>query len=177
MINRRSLRALLLAASTVAAAASSLAACETEAPTNAVVENTYVDGVVYKTWWVTTLFDEPVPASASSSEQRSVPETGIAYALLAPGWDPASGTPPASLIPVRSKLPLTVGRGATLRIIVSDATFAGQCSAKQPLTQDEADFITQRIFPGELTDIAYDAATCRSTPIGANDAGAEGAND
>jgi hypothetical protein len=174
MINHRSLRAVLLGACALAAAATALAGCDTDDPTNAIVENTYVDGVVYKTWWVTTLFDEPVPARATSSELRSVPETGIAYALLAPGWDPASGTPPTSLIAVRSKQPLTAVRGRTLHISVSDATFTGQCSAKEPLTQDEADFITQRIFPAQFANLAYDAATCRSTPIRAGDAGADG---
>lgn len=174
MIHHRSLRAVLLGAAAIAIAAASLAGCETESATNAVVENTYGDVVVYKTWWVTTLFDEPVPAHATSSELRSVPETGIAYALLAPGWDPASGAPPAALLAVRSKQPLTAVRGGTLRIGVSDATFTGRCSAKQPLSQEEADFITQRIFPAQFANLAYDATTCRSTSLPLEDAGAEG---
>lgn len=162
MIATRALRALLSFA--IAVSAVSTIGCETEEPTHAVVENTYTDGVVYRAWWVVTLFEEPVAASATSAELRSVPETGFAYALLAPGWDPASGAPPASLIAVKSKVPLTVGRGGTLRIQVSDALFEGQCSAKQPLAQADADLITQRIFPAELANLHYDAATCKTTP-------------
>jgi hypothetical protein len=167
----RALRAALLGAAT----AVSIAGCETEDPTSARIENTYTDGAVYKAWWVTTLFDRPVAPGSTSAELRSVPDTGVAYALLAPGWDPESGTPPASLIVVRSKAPLVAGRGSTLRIQVSDALFEGQCSAKQQLTQADADFITERIFPGEFAKLHYDAATCKTTPLVSDELGADDA--
>jgi hypothetical protein len=162
-------RSLLLSA----LAALATLGCATEDATNAVVENTYADGVVYKAWWAVTLFDQPVPPGATSSELRSVPESGIAYALLAPGWSPASGTPPRSLVVVRSKTSLSAGRGGTLRIQVSDALFEGQCSAKQPLTQVDADFITQRIFPAEFANLRYEASTCRTMPAVSDELGAE----
>lgn len=162
--------------------ATSVVACATQDPTKAVVENGYPavrDGgdpatsvVVYKAWWVTTLFKEPVLPGETSEEERSVPETDFVYALLAHGWDPASGTPPAKLVAVKSKTKIGVARGSTLRIAVSDGTFAGNCDAKQALSQDEADFVTQRIFPGDFTSVTYDAKTCTTTPIpAAEDAG------
>lgn len=168
-----SLRALSLAV-TLFAVSVCLTACETEDPTYAVVENTYTDGVVYKAWWVTTLFTEPVPSGASSVELRSVPDTGFAYALLAPGWDPESGAPPTSLVVVKSRQPLTVKRGGRLLIRVSDERFEGQCSAKAPLTQEDADFITQRVFVSDFANIRYDAATCRSTLIAPEADGGDG---
>ena len=59
--------------------------------------------------------------------------------------------------------------------VVSDATFFGSCDAKQALSQGDADFITQRIFPGDFAKMIYDAKTCSSTP--APDAGASAAGD
>jgi hypothetical protein len=161
-------------------------ACCTPDPTKAVVDNGYpelVDGgdpstqvVVYKAWFVTTLFTEPVLPAQSSDERRSVPATDSAYALLAPGWDPEGTAPPTTLIAVQSKAKLSVSRGDFLHLSISDATFKGSCAAKQPLSQAEADFITQRIFPGEFASVTYDAATCTSTPATADDAGADAAS-
>lgn len=148
------------------------AACDTPDPTKAVVDNAYPPPsqvVVYKAWWAATLFEAPLVAGASSEEQRSVPETDFVYALLAPGWDPESGAPPVKLVAVRSNETLTAPRGDTLHIAVSDATFAGSCVAGQPLSQDDADFITQRIFPGAFAGTTYDAKSCVTTPV--SDAG------
>ena len=152
------------------AVATTLAACDTEEPTMVLVENAYpvvpVGGdpatlvVVYKAWWVTTLFKDPLLPGATSDEERSVPETDFVYALLAPGWDPTSQTPPTTLIPVKSKAKVGVARGETLSISVSDGTFSGNCGATPPLSQDDADFITQRIFTGDFIGVQYDAKTC-----------------
>ena len=162
---------------------STLAACETADPTFAVVENAYPevpDGgdpaermVVYKVWWVATMFSDPVAPGVSSEEVRSVSAFGVAIALLAPGWDPESGAPPTTLIPVKSKEVLKVKRGETLRIKISDETFGGNCAAKQAMVQADADFITERIFPGDFANVHYDAKTCTRTPIAAPDAGAD----
>ena len=169
-----------------AGAAVAVTACETETPTRAVVENAYPELkeggdpatqiIVYKAWWVATLFPDPVTPGQTSDEVRSVPAEDIAYAVLAPGWDPASTTPPTTLIPLRSKMKLTVNRGEVLRITVSDATFTGSCAAKQALSQEEADFITQRIFPGDFAKVTYDAKTCISTPL-PSDGGAEAGDE
>jgi hypothetical protein len=158
-----------------------VAACETPDPTSAVVDNAYpaspdppITGpqiVVYKVWWAATLFEEPVAPTGSSDVERSVPTSDIAYALLAPGWDPASGVPPTKLVPVRSKNKLAAPRGDTLHIVVSDDTFRGSCDARQPLSQEDADIITKRIFPGEFANVTYDAKTCTTSAL--HDAGSE----
>ena len=149
-----------------------VAACETPDPTKAVVDNGYpviADGgppaasvVVYKAWWAATLFDDPVAPGETSDEKRSVPESDFVYALLAPGWDPASGSPPTKLVAMKSKQKLAATRGDTLRIVVSDGTFAGNCAANQPLSQEDADFVTQRIFPGSFANVVYSAQSCAS---------------
>lgn len=156
--------------------------CDTEDPTTAVVDDGYPvldDGgdvtkqvTVYKVWWVTSLFLDPVVPGAESAAQRTVPANDHAYALLAPGWDPASSTPPTNLVPVRSATTLTVKRGDTLHITVSDGTFVGNCAAGKSLSQDDADFITQSIFPGDFAAVTYDAKTCASTPL-PSDGGAD----
>jgi hypothetical protein len=158
------------------AAATAVAACDTEAATFAVVHNGYnadtssSDGgasagiVVYRAWWSATYFADPVTPGSGSVEQRTVPGTDFAYALLAPGWNPSSTTPPTRLVPLRSKARLTVGRGDLLHVIVSDDAFAGNCASGQPLSQEDADFITQRIFPGPFADLVYDAKTCTTKP-------------
>jgi len=152
------------------------AACDTEDASKAVVENGYRQTVVYRAWWVATYFPEPVAGGATSTEQRSVPASDFAYAVLAQNWDPASATPPAAFVVVRSKAPLSVARGDTLHITIDDQTFTGSCAADQPLSQEEADLITQRIFPGEFANVTYDAKTCTTTPAAsaASDGGAKG---
>jgi len=142
-----------------------LAACETEDASHAVVDNVYAapHAVVYRAWWVATYFPDPVPATMTSAEQRSVPATDFAYAVLAPDWDPWSATAPSKLVVLKSKAPLALARGETLHIVVDDRTFVGSCAAGQPLSQDDADFITQRIFPGEFAGATYDAKTCTTT--------------
>lgn len=176
MIGSRAPFGLVLAAAASLAAGAALTGCDTPDPTHAVVENAYPepppDGggggaagvIVFKTWWVATLFADPVLPATISAEQPAVPETGPAYVLLAPGWDPESGTAPARLVPVISKAPLRAVRGTTLRIQVSDETFVGNCGAGQPLSQEDADFVTQRIFPGAFAGVTYDARTCTSAP-------------
>ncbi len=162
-----------------------LAACDTSDPTQAVFVNAYPanDGgparnvILYKGWWSVAQLTEPVPPSAESDPVRVVKGTGFAYALLAPGWDPESGAPPSILIPVRTRTELTAARGNTLQIEISDATTLGNCAAGEPLSQTDADLITQRIFPAEFDNVVYDAATCKTVPrsdLGAAAAGTTG---
>jgi hypothetical protein len=170
-------------ATLAALAASVTCACETGSPTYAVIDNQYpppaTDGgtgpqdVVYRGWWSVTYFAAPVPAGAESDPNRVVLGSDYAYAVLAPGWDPTSGSPPTTLLPMRTKEKLTVGRGGTLHITISDATADGNCAAGQPLPQDVVDLVTQSIFPGEFAGFTYDAATCTATRIddGGTDAG------
>jgi len=155
-----------------------LFACNDD-PAFAQVDNGYatVDGVVvYKAWWSSTLFSNPVSPSTSSEQQRTVTNTDYAYALITRGWDPTSTTPPASLVVVRSASALTVARGDTLQIVVSPETFRGDCGRASVLTQEETDFVTSRIFPGDFAGFRYDASTCTLTATPADAAGEAGAD-
>jgi hypothetical protein len=145
----------------------SVAACDTEDATTAVVDDDYSAAdavVVYKVWWSTALFSTPVVPGAESDSSRVVTDDATAYALLAPGWDPTSGAPPTYLVAVKSKATLSVARGDELHIRLSDSTMTGRCAAGGGLMQADADFITQRIFPGDFAGGTYDAKTCRFTP-------------
>jgi hypothetical protein len=155
-------------------AALALVACDTSDPTSAVVDNGYpAPTVVYQVWWSVTLFADPVAAGAESDANRVVAGSDYAYALLAPNWDPTSSTPPATLIPVRTKGPLAVARGDTLHIAISGASVDGDCAAGSRLSHEDAQFIVQRIFPGEFAGADYDETTCTTTTR-ASDAGGAG---
>jgi hypothetical protein len=156
--------------------------CSSENPTEVVADNDYPavpDGgdsttemTVYKVWWMTTLMPDAVMSGDEGQPQRTVPGAGVAYAVLAPGWDPRSAAPPSRFLAARSAASLTAKRGDTLHVRVSDATFDGNCAAGNPLSQAEADFVTERIFPAEFAGLVYDAATCsaRLAPEGGADA-------
>jgi len=156
-----------------------LCACNTSEPTTAVLSNQYpsasdagsLDSMpVYKGWWAVSQFPEPVPAGQVSDPVRIVPGSDYSYALLAPGWDIASQSPPTTLIPLRSAQKLSVGRGELLTFVVSAEQTVGDCRAGKPLTFEQAAYITERIFAHEFANLSYDAATCTSTPTD----GAEG---
>jgi hypothetical protein len=148
--------------------------CDTENATSVVVDNDYPavpDGgdpsnevTVFKVWWVTSLLPDAVAPGNEGQPERTVPSSDFAYAVLAPGWDPSSPAPPTRFIAAKSNVPLGAARGDVLHVHVSDATFHGDCAAGNALSQDEADFITQSIFPGEFSRVSYDAATCTTSP-------------
>ncbi|MEO8902632.1 MAG: hypothetical protein ABI488_11545 [Polyangiaceae bacterium] len=157
-------------------------ACEPSDPAQAVFDNQYPAAdagtaatmTVYKGWWAVAQLPEPVSPGTESDPVRVVQGSDYAYALLAPDWDPESGAPPPSLLPVRTTAKLSVHRGDTLDIVISDATVLGNCAAGKALSQKDADFITQRIFPGEFAGLSYDAATCVTSADAASAAGAAG---
>lgn len=163
-----------------------VAACATETPTTAIVDNAYpaiLDGAsttdvvtVYKVWYSTTLFRFPIAPGGESESERTVFGSATAYAVLAPGWDPSFATAPTHFVAVESTSPIAVNRGDILHIAVSDARFTGRCGATAPLSQTEADFVTQRIFPAEFSEVHYDAATCSSTLL-TGDGGSDAAPD
>jgi hypothetical protein len=159
---------------TLAIALLANAGCATESATQVVVDDDYApvpDGgdprtemTVYKVWWSTTLLPDAVRPGAEGQTQRTVPNRDFAYAVLAPGWDPSSGSPPTRFLAAKSLGALTASRGDTLHVHVSDLTFAGDCASGAPLGQSDADEVTQRIFPAEFAGLTYDAATCTATP-------------
>ena len=172
MKNKREVRWWsLLVACLAGTAAGALAGCNDTA-TTAQVENAFPaagDGgsatamTVYKTWWVTTLFPNPVPAQASSESERTIPGTDFAYALLAPGWSSDDGGRPPRLIATKSAAKLSVAVHDVLHIEVSDETFVGDCAAGKPMDPADAQLIVERIFPGDFAGLSYDPGTCSTT--------------
>jgi len=140
-------------------------------PTTVVVDNGFPAAAdaagtmtVFKVWWVTTLFPNPVAPEARSETERTIPASDFAYALLAPGWSPGSGAPPSQLVALKSAQPLTTAAHDLLTITVDDSHFAGNCAAGSPLDATDAQLIVGRIFPGEWPHAPTSASTCTTTP-------------
>ena len=139
----------------IAALIGLLAACDTAHPTYARVRNDYPSEtgmVVSKVWWSVALFAESIASTEESEQVRVVPATESAYALLT--------LQDGRLLPVRTANELSVARGKTLVIDISESNVLGDCEHGVPLSQEDADFITQRIFPDDFEGVTYDAATC-----------------
>lgn len=166
-----------VSASAIAVLAPACAVFPDSAPqTRVVLDNDYAPTTlltVYDAYWQNVSFaGQPVSAGSSSAPQNTVPASpdNRAYAVLAPGWDPAGSIPPQTLVVVQSRRGYGVGLGDTLHISVDDDAFEGNCAASGGLTQTQADFLTRIVFAADFAGLAYDAATCTTTPIG--DAGA-----
>lgn len=153
-------------------AAAAVAGCDA-AHTNVVIDNGYPPVapspfVVYRAWWQAVAFPAPIPPGTSSDPQPTVAASANrAYVVVAPGWDPMSPMSPTALIVLQSLDGFAVRLDQTLHIPVDDTTFAGNCAAGSPLTQDQADFIIGRVFAAaDLGMLTYDAATCTVTSSG-----------
>jgi hypothetical protein len=145
--------------------------CDLDTQTNVVLENDYPASsslplVVYRAKWQAVKFTVPVaPGSVSDTQPTVSASPNIAYVILAPGWDPASAQPPRSLVVMQSRAGFSVHEGDTLHIGVDDTTFEGNCASGSPLSQAQADFITQLVFPGNFVSLRYDAASCTTTTL------------
>jgi hypothetical protein len=152
-----------------------LAGCD-PSPTTVVLDNGYpvdtaVPLVVYRASWQSVSFPQPVAPGTSSDPQTALPSSdNTAYVLVAPGWDPAGSSPPASFLVLQSVGGYGVSLGDTLHIPLGDATFIGNCAAQSYLTQAQADFVSQQVFLDDsgAVSFTYDAATCTSTLVGAS---------
>jgi hypothetical protein len=144
--------------------------CDQAPHTAVILENGYPSSatqplVVYQAYWQAVAFTDPLEPGASSAPQTTEPTSaGTAYVVLAPGWDPELSATPTSFVVMQSSSDLSVSANYTLRIPVNDTTFAGNCAAGSFLTQAQADFITQRVFPCAFASFTYDAATCTVIP-------------
>jgi hypothetical protein len=122
--------------------------------------------VVYDAHWQNVSFScQPLVPGAASAPQSIVPASpdNTAYVVLAPGWDPKSPTPPTAFVLLQSRNGYAVALGNTLDIPVEDVDFEGNCAADTHPTQDQADFLTQIVFPSDFAGRRYDAATCTTT--------------
>jgi hypothetical protein len=153
------------------AIACALAATACDTPQTFVVfDNAYPasrDLVVYRATWQAIAFTDPIAPGDSSAPQDTIAASeNTAYVVLAPGWDPEGGAPPRSFVVLQSRGGFAVHLNNTLHIAIDDATFEGNCAAGSVLSQAQADFITQLVFPDVFASFHYDAASCRTTPIG-----------
>jgi hypothetical protein len=160
-----SLRGSLLCAVVVALLSSG---CDTPS-TTVIVENAYAPAdafVIFRAFWLATSFPTPIaPGDSSDPQDTFAASANSAYVVVARGWDPAAAAtpPPATLLVLQSRQGFELHWDTTLHIPVDDTTFAGNCAAASFLTQEQADFITQRVFVADFAGLAYDAATCTTT--------------
>jgi hypothetical protein len=145
-------------------------ACEGPATANVILNNEYPAQsglVVYQAYWQAVLFSSPVPPGTASEAQPTVAASeNTAYVVVAPGWNPSSSTPPSSFILLQSQGGFSVNLGSTLTIPVADSTFSGNCASGSVLSQSQANFITQLVFPRLFEGLTYDAATCATGQVG-----------
>jgi hypothetical protein len=136
-----------------------------------VLDNDYPTGsqlVIYEAFWQSVAFTPPpagtfppLPPGASSDAAPALAASpNTAYVVLAPGWDPASTSPPTTFILLQSRDGFALHFNDTLDIPVDDSTFVGNCMAGSTLPQSEADFMTERVFQTLFAGLTYDAATC-----------------
>jgi hypothetical protein len=126
-----------------------LFACDGSDATYAAVQNRH-DTTVYKAWYRTTLFADPVTPGNDAPVHLVAPGGGVAYLLLAPGWDPDAGPPPMLSAAVTGTVDAEKGRIAD--IVVSKDTLRTACTAPpnvNPLAREDYDLLRERIFPGD----------------------------
>lgn len=141
----------------------SLLALACDSPALVVVDNAYPAGTrVDEVWWRETLVPDVVDPGGESPAYRAAAGADFAYAVLERDG--------ARLV-VRTTAALSVERGETLHVVLAPDTVVGDCATGAPLTQAEADGITESIFPGAFAGATYDAATCKLFEPG--DAGPE----
>jgi hypothetical protein len=130
--------------------------CDARPVTTVTMENRYATSatssrVVYRARWQAVAFADPIVPGSSSVAQSAVPASeNTAYAVLAPGWDPASDSPPTSLVVMQS----------ALHIPIDDTSFIGHCAAGTFLSEAQAAFVTQLLFPDVFASRRYEPATC-----------------
>jgi len=152
-----------------------LAACEPPT-TSVVVDNDFGAGgpIVYAAYWENASFATPVLPGAMSSPMTTVATSAeTAYVVLAEGWDPSSPSAPTSYVLLQSPGGFSVALGDTLHIPVSDQTFDGDCASGSHLTQQQADFIVDYVFPSLFFGGHYDVGTCTMTLPPPADGGAD----
>ncbi len=155
-----------------------VAGCDSRPQTFVLVENNYTPSptsalVIYRAYWQAVPFQNPISPGTSSDAQSTVPASAnTAYVVVAPGWDPDASASPTSFVVMQSRDGFDVHLDDTLHIPVDDTTFVGNCATGSFLSQGQADFITQLVFPIEFAPFRYDAASCSTTAI-ANDAGGQ----
>lgn len=131
--------------------------CGCDAPsTKVVVDNDYAAPlVVERAFWQAVAFATPIaPGASSEAEDTVAASANSAYVVL---------SAPSGLVVLQSRAGFAVHTNQTLHIGVDDDRFAGNCAVGSTLSQDEADFITTRVFADLFAGLRYDAATCMTS--------------
>ena len=132
----------------------SILLCGCDDATTIVVDNAYTDDtIVDEVWWSQTLVPDAVAPGGESPVYRTTPALETAYVVAERG---------GAVFVARTAMPLGVERSAELHVVIAPENIVGDCATSARLTQPEADFITQRIFPGRFAGAVYDAATCKT---------------
>jgi hypothetical protein len=154
--------------------------CDARPVTTVTIHNQYPASaknplVVYRARWQAVAFADPIVPGSSSVAEGAVPASSdTAYVVLAPGWDPASDSPPASLVVVQSREGFELHLDSALHIPIDDTSFIGNCAAGTFLSEAQAAFVTQLLFPDVFASRRYDPASCTVTAAAdEGDAGAD----
>ena len=128
--------------------------CGCDDATTLVVEDVYTDDtIVDEVWWSETLVPDRVAPGGESAIYRTTPALETAYVVAERG---------GNVFVAKTSMPLGVSRGEELHIVISPEKIVGDCATSARLTQPEADFITQSIFPSRFAGAVYDAAMCKT---------------
>ena len=145
----------------------------------AVVVNEYPANVpepytIYKVWYRSTLFLEPVSPGQESGASRIGPGTEPAYALVTPSFDADGGT--RTLLPARTRNVVQTGSGDTGRLVFSPTAALVGCGGPNGLSREDYDIITTRVFPGDVV-VPFDPLGCTPQAQQAEDAGQHSVTD
>lgn len=153
-------------------------ACQGDLSEAVVVNDMPADGpeplTIYKVWYRSTLFLDPLAPGEQSESLRIGPGAEPAYALLAPAYDADAGTP--RLMPARTKDVIRSEAGETVRLVFSPATAFIGCGGAAGLSREDYDTIRERIFPGDIV-APFDPAGCTSQGRSGQEAGTDSAAD
>jgi hypothetical protein len=129
-----------------------------------------------KVWFRTTLFTRPVAPGESSETLRIGTGVEYAYAVIRVGQDDPDGGPPARRYVARTREPVDAQPATVTSIVFSATGSQSLCFGAPPLTREDWNFVTSRIFPSEQVE-PYDPASCAAPPGPAPDASADASTD
>ena len=153
---------------TLVATVALVAGCQTD-PTEAVVVNALPANAaepltVYRAWYLSTLYVDPVAPESQSEQLRVGAGAEPAYALLAVAYDPEVG--PVRLVPARTRENVRLEAGETARVVFSASSSLIGCDGPDGLSREQYEFLAARIFPGErLAELATGSCAAWSAAL------------
>lgn len=163
-----------LRAGVLSLAVSSMA-CAPE-PAKASVVNAFPaasPNTIVKVWYRTTLFTDAIQPGDESAQKPVGTGSEPAYALIALDYDPEAGTS-SRKVPARTRDSIETKDDDQVKLTFGADTATGPCVGGTPMTQEEYDFIAQRIFPDDLLE-PIDSVVCGTVATGDGGTGGAGA--